>query len=220
MGYDLRSQIKPPAPCTAGANSGLPGVKAGIAAFEALGVAPTSMVLGLPWYGFDYKCLNPQHDSGRKISTGKPSPCNIPHVPFRGVNCSDAAGQVVTPEDAETLLQFYNASVHWDESEATPYFEYTATNGDRHQVWFDNAHSLRQKAEFAKRQGLRYVASVSLVFFVCLSRRIFGAHHLARLFCSWEKSSGIGCWEADLLDYTNHRQVKNYWNSFLPFLED
>lgn len=80
MSYDLRSQIF--GPCIASANSPVPLVKEGIDNFTKLGISQDKLVLGLPWYGYDYTCINPTNETV----------CPIQHIPFRGVNCSDAAG--------------------------------------------------------------------------------------------------------------------------------
>jgi len=88
MSYDLRSQIF--GPCIASANSPVPLVKEGIDNFTKLGISQDKLVLGLPWYGYDYSCINPTNETV----------CPIQHIPFRGVNCSDAAG---VQKDIRTL---------------------------------------------------------------------------------------------------------------------
>ena len=40
----------------ADANSPLPGLKISLAQYVANGIAPDKIVLGLPWYGYDYTC--------------------------------------------------------------------------------------------------------------------------------------------------------------------
>lgn len=51
MAYDMRSQVfqSPGQPCLAGPNSPLPRVEEGLANFTALGIPPSSLVLGVPW---------------------------------------------------------------------------------------------------------------------------------------------------------------------------
>ena len=46
------------------------------------------LILGTPWYGYSYPCVNRVPDDA--------DVCSIKLVPFRGVNCSDAAGTEVT----------------------------------------------------------------------------------------------------------------------------
>ena len=44
------------------------------------------LILGIPWYGYRYECVDPAFDPAVDET------CEIAQVPFRGVNCSDAAG--------------------------------------------------------------------------------------------------------------------------------
>lgn len=79
-----------PAPCVASANSPLPLVVAGMANWTAppFSVPPSKLVLGVPWYGYAYECID------------APAPaeavCEIRRVTWRGVNCSDAVGGEVS----------------------------------------------------------------------------------------------------------------------------
>ena len=82
MSYDERSQIR--GPCIASANSALQLTATGLADYIDLGIDPSLLVMGVPWYGYNYPCRSL---SGENV-------CSIKAVPFRGVNCSDAAGRV------------------------------------------------------------------------------------------------------------------------------
>jgi di-N-acetylchitobiase len=87
MSYDTRSQIWDTGNCIAAANSPLPGVQAGYQNFTAVGVNPAQMILGVPWYGYDYQCA---------AGTGQQDfLCPIAHVPYQGAPCSDAAGSQI-----------------------------------------------------------------------------------------------------------------------------
>ena len=80
MSYDERSQIY--GPCVAGPNSGYNTTATGILQYRTLGLNTTQLILGVPWYGYHYPCLSLSDDHV----------CSIEKVPFRGVDCSDAAG--------------------------------------------------------------------------------------------------------------------------------
>ena len=80
MSYDERSQIY--GPCVAGPNSGYNTTATGILQYRTLGLNTTQLILGVPWYGYKYPCLSLSDDHV----------CSIEKVPFRGVDCSDAAG--------------------------------------------------------------------------------------------------------------------------------
>ncbi len=82
MSYDEQSQIY--GPCVAAANSPLSKTELGIQQYLDLGISPSKLVLGQPWYGYDYPC----------IEFSSEDVCSIKKVPFRGVPCSDAAGEL------------------------------------------------------------------------------------------------------------------------------
>ena len=114
----------------------------------ALGIEPEKLVLGLPWYGYDYPCLELNENV-----------CSIKHVPFRGVNCSDAAGRQIEFAEIQDLIvsRSPNGS-QWDEDSASVFFNYEDSVGGKHQVWFDNVTSLKEKYEFASNENLNGIA--------------------------------------------------------------
>ena len=89
MSYDERSQIY--GPCVAGPNSGYNTTATGILQYRALGLNTSQLILGVPWYGYNYPCLSLSDDHV----------CSIDKVPFRGADCSDAAG-------IYTMCNYYN----------------------------------------------------------------------------------------------------------------
>lgn len=50
--------------------------------------------------------------------------CYIKEVPFRGVNCSDAAGTQLAFSDIVNTLHLYNATYQWDLNSLTPWYNY------------------------------------------------------------------------------------------------
>ncbi|GAB5036316.1 di-n-acetylchitobiase precursor [Nannochloropsis oceanica] len=55
MSYDTRSQIL--GQCIASANAALPATRWGLEEYLTLGADPQKMILGVPWYGYDYTCV-------------------------------------------------------------------------------------------------------------------------------------------------------------------
>jgi len=147
MGYDLRSQIF--GPCTASANSPVNTIYEGLWDFMTnYGINGSQLVLGVPWYGYDYTCLN--HNSSMQTL------CNIAEVPFRGVNCSDAAGvQRSYNEIQQILKQNSTTGLMWNADLQSPWFNFEDKEGNIHQVWFDDPQSLATKYVLAKKLGLR-----------------------------------------------------------------
>lgn len=145
MAYDERSQIY--GPCIASANSALPTTAHGVQQYLGLGISASNLVLGLPWYGYDYPCLSLSDDNI----------CTIPNVPFRGVNCSDAAGKQIGYSDIRELIRSSTAIVVRNTTLESFYFDYKM-NGTTHQVWYDDPESLQLKYMYAKQKELRGLA--------------------------------------------------------------
>lgn len=159
MVYDTRSQIY--GKCIASANSPLSIADRGITRYLQLGIPPEKLILGTPWYGYHYPCQNSgPHDDV----------CEIKLVPFRGVNCSDAAGSEVGFQHIMNLLDRgvcppnskgarckVTTGLRWDPSTQSPYFNYVIDDSQLWQMWFDNAHSSSLKFALAKQKGVRGV---------------------------------------------------------------
>ena len=108
MSYDEQSQSFGDE-CIARPNSGLYDTAGGLMAYLKLGISADKLVLGLPWYGYDYTC----------VKTDRHNKCYIQEVPFRGVKCSDAAGRQVPYVDLKKLWDKYGYS--YDEHSQTWY---------------------------------------------------------------------------------------------------
>ena len=55
------------------------------------------------------------------------------------------------------MAQEYGATIRFDEESQTPTFRYTASNGQEHEVWFENAESLLAKIRIADEFGIKGV---------------------------------------------------------------
>jgi len=114
-------------------------------AYLQLGIDPKKLVLGLPWYGYDYNCT----------ATGLPPQrkCYIARVPFRGVNCSDAAGRQLPYSQIYELSYKYGS--YYDQHSATQFLFFNDTNNVTHQIWYDDSATLSWKISFATFKNLR-----------------------------------------------------------------
>jgi len=144
MAYDEQSQIF--GECTAQANSGLPKSISGLQQFFDLGISPDKLIFGVPWYGYNYNCI--------QITAN--NTCYIEEVPFRGVNCSDAAGSQYPYSNVMSYLNSSTTGRIWDNSTSSPYFNYL-DGQNTHQVWYDDAESLGIKYQYAIDNDLRGV---------------------------------------------------------------
>lgn len=145
MSYDEQSQIM--GDCIAMANAPLNQTLNGYNQYMNMKIDPKKLVMGLPWYGYDYLCLNLSQEGV----------CSIAKVPFRGAPCSDAAGRQKT---YKWIMKQVNASMSgrlWDDEQWAPFFNYKDEKGQIHQVWYDDPQSLCVKANFVQVRGLRGV---------------------------------------------------------------
>jgi len=146
MDYDMRSQIF--GPCIASANSPPALISDGMHAFLDLGIPSDQLVLGLPWYGYDYPCLSLTDDV-----------CKIAEVPFRGVNCSDAAGKQRPFSNLLAQLNQTGIVPTLDAGLESLWYNYVdSSTKQSHQVWFDDPKTLQYKVQWGKTNKLRGVS--------------------------------------------------------------
>ncbi|XP_003784242.1 di-N-acetylchitobiase [Otolemur garnettii] len=143
MSYDEQSQIW--LECIAAANAPYNQTLTGYNDYIRLGISPKKLVMGVPWYGYDYTCLNLSED---RI-------CTIARVPFRGAPCSDAAGHQVPYKMIMKQVVSSISGSQWDKDQQAPYFNYKDAAGHFHQVWYDNPRSISLKAAYIQSYGLR-----------------------------------------------------------------
>ncbi|GAB1598697.1 di-N-acetylchitobiase-like [Argonauta hians] len=147
MSYDQRSQIF--GPCVAGPNSNYFLTKSGIDEYLKMRIPSRKLVLGVPWYGYNYHC--------EMLSNNI---CSIKSVPFRGMNCSDAAGKQFRYSDIETVfLKKSKTGKQWDSLSESPYFTYFTqeSKNSSYQVWYDDPKSLSLKYKLARYLNLHGV---------------------------------------------------------------
>ncbi|KAL4225696.1 hypothetical protein ACF0H5_016385 [Mactra antiquata] len=146
MAYDEQSQIL--GKCIAGANSGFPRAMEGILGYLDLGIPSDKLILGVPWYGYIYECLELTKDNE----------CYIRKVPFRGVACSDAAGRQINYSYIIQLLKNSTSDRLYDNTAMSPYFNYKNASSDTYfQIRYDDPASLTLKYMYAIDQNLRGV---------------------------------------------------------------
>lgn len=75
----------------------------------------------------------------------------LPHDP------SGPGPRVLSPQGAIELAKHVNAFIRYDYGLQAPYFHYIDEAGKHHQVWFEDARSIRAKLNLVKELGLRGV---------------------------------------------------------------
>jgi di-N-acetylchitobiase len=139
MSYDEQSQIWDN-PCSARAKSPFVKTMDGVKEYLKLGIDSSKLILGLPWYGYNYPC----------VSLDKQDVCEIKPIPFRGCNCSDAAGKEIPYSQIMELRQTWKAVSKWDGPSSSPFFNYEPTSGQMYQMRYDDPLSLSRKYAAAK----------------------------------------------------------------------
>ena len=231
MNYDTRSQIVDR--CTASANAPLFSTIKGLNQYLEIGLDKDKIILGVPWYGYNYPCLQREGDTDLRTFDSfiqdREGECMLKEIPFRGINCSDAAGGQVayefimqkkalfprTPnkkyDDFHTDNILYVTS-HWDNYTHSPYLNvYTATDIDANRgldisKTGSGSHSyIRNQIWYDNPESLRYKYQVAKELGI----------------------RGVGPFTFDKLDYTGNdtkrfvegpREAKEMWNSFKTFL--
>ena len=148
MAYDERDMVWRQ-PCIAGPNSAPYATFFGIKEYIRLGIPSEKLVLGLPWYGYDYTCLTLSTDNV----------CQIKPVSRVGAPCSDAGSSQVNYCDiVEKFLPNSTSGRVYNTSSQSPYFNYRASDGSMHQIWYDDPQSLKVKYHLAASQDMKGVA--------------------------------------------------------------
>lgn len=148
MAYDEQSQFDPP--CTARPNSGIYMTAKGLQTYLDLGIPSKKMILGVPWYGYDYPC----------VTLYANDTCSIKKWSFRGSVCSDAVGKQYPYTNLVKTRKKYHAKYRWDKESLTPWYDYYMPKGNEdkaHQVRYDDELSLGYKYMLAVMSGLRGV---------------------------------------------------------------
>ena len=98
-------------------------------------MAPEKIYLGIPNYGYDWT------------------------LPFRQ---GSRARSISNPE-AVTIAADHYAAIRFDEAAQSPWFRYVDDSGREHEVWFEDARSIRAKLDLARTYGLRGVSYWNLM---------------------------------------------------------
>ena len=95
--------------------------------YAVTAISPSKLLLGIPNYGYDW---------------------TLPFV--RG----ESRAQSISNQQAIELAIRHRVDIRYDETAQSPYFHYTGGSGAVHEVWFEDARSLRAKLELIAEYGL------------------------------------------------------------------
>jgi di-N-acetylchitobiase len=150
MAYDMTHGHSSPKPI--GSNSPLPAVRECIDEYRQLGVRPSQIVIGFPWYGYDFPCA-----ASTAPATGKP--CTLEQPPPAHIGGWERGyGEILDIFDGVEAAG-RGVTHYWDAESSTPWVEYVnASNGRVQQVVYDDPRSLRLKYLAAQAAGAGGVA--------------------------------------------------------------
>ncbi|GAV08777.1 hypothetical protein RvY_18422 [Ramazzottius varieornatus] len=132
MSYDIQGQVWGPS-CIAMSNTPFLRMVDGVRGYLSLNIPAEKLILGLPWYGYDYPCV--------KISEN--DVCDIPRAEFHGAPCSDLVGQQKQLDEILDILKNQSTDGRkWTVDGEAPRFNYKHANGTMHQVHYDDPQSL------------------------------------------------------------------------------
>lgn len=66
--------------------------------------------------------------------------------------------KAVSPQQAIQIATRQNVAIQYDERAQAPFFTYTAADGKKHEVWFEDARSIQAKFDLVKELNLRGVS--------------------------------------------------------------
>ncbi|XP_048457517.1 di-N-acetylchitobiase-like [Rhincodon typus] len=129
--------------CFAKANAPYHQTLSGLSNYIKLGVDPKKLILGLPWYGYDYPCEH-FYEPGR---------CKLKKFTSKGAPCSS---QIANQVEYKQIMQMLPRSItgrYWDDNYKSPYFVYKDKDV-YHEVWYDDPESLSLKSSIVKKLKL------------------------------------------------------------------
>lgn len=104
----------------------LPNVRA-VVEYALTEIPAEKLWLGVPNYGYDWP------------------------LPFLQ---GETRATSISPQYAVSLAARYRSSISYDETAQAPWFRYTDENGTEHEVWFEDARSIRAKLSLIPEYGL------------------------------------------------------------------
>ncbi|XP_063795031.1 di-N-acetylchitobiase-like [Pseudophryne corroboree] len=143
MSYDDQSLVWTES--IAGANAPFNDIITGYVQFINAGVSPKKLVMGVPWYGYDYTCLQ----------LTETNQCKVQRPALRRPGYREAVGDQV---GYGSIMRQLNSSLSgrlWDDEQKAAFYNYKGSQGKIHQVWYDDPQSISLKAAYIRKLGLR-----------------------------------------------------------------
>ncbi|XP_067894124.1 di-N-acetylchitobiase-like [Heterodontus francisci] len=134
--------------CFAKANAPHHQIYSGLSAYIKLGIDSRKLVMGVPWFGYDYPCQR-FYEPGR---------CELEKIPVGGAPCSSKAGRLISYKEVMQQLPRSITGRYWDDDYKSPYYVYRVNN-TYHEVWYDDPESISLKSLIMKKLKLRGIGA-------------------------------------------------------------
>ncbi|XP_067846971.1 di-N-acetylchitobiase-like [Heptranchias perlo] len=222
MSYDMQSQMWDN--CFAKANAPYYQTLSGYSAYINLGIDSRKLVLGVPWYGYDYPCT-------QFFETGR---CVLEKIPFRGAPCSNAAGRQVPYKE---IVQHVHKSItgrYWDDEQKVPSYIYMI---DLELLLLRSRYLCGRAAEnrvcarkwsFCRRSGDGVGEALRKLPAVAVNNTFHEVWYddpqsisIKSAIMKKLRLRGIGMWNGNMLNYSDDhfivKQTEDMWNALCPF---
>ncbi len=93
-------------------------------------ISPDKILMGIPNYGYDW---------------------TLPYI-------EGSLAKSITNYEAIEIARFYNQIINFDVSAQTPYFNYLNSSMSEHEVWFEDARSIKAKLELVTKYNLEGIS--------------------------------------------------------------
>ncbi|XP_067894128.1 di-N-acetylchitobiase-like [Heterodontus francisci] len=130
--------------CFAKPNAPYHQTLSGLSAYINLGIDSRNLVMGVPWFGYDYTCKH-FFEVGR---------CELTMFHVSKPTCSFRAGRWVPYKEVMKQLPRSITGRYWDDDHKAPYYSYMVNN-TYHEVWYDDPESISLKSSILKKLKLR-----------------------------------------------------------------
>lgn len=128
--------------CVATTSSSYHNVLTGLSDYIKLGIDPRKLVMGVPWYGYDYTCKRfPEAGNCELEMTSQDDPCSY------------TAAVAIRYKAIMQRLPRSLTGRFWNDDQKAPYFVYRVGQ-IYHQVWYDDPESISMKSTFLKKLKL------------------------------------------------------------------
>ncbi|XP_078264241.1 di-N-acetylchitobiase-like isoform X2 [Rhinoraja longicauda] len=136
--------------CVATPSSPYQHVLTGLSDYIKLGVGSRKLVMGVPWYGYDYTCKRfPEDGTCELENTSQKNRCSYP-----------VARRIPYKEIVQRLTRSLTGRL-WNDDQSVPYFVYM-DGKTYHQVWYDDPESISMKSTILKRLKLGGIGMMNL----------------------------------------------------------